>query len=70
MPAKAPRTNTLDLIALADASAETGVHPRTIRRWIADGRLPGYRLGPRLLRVDRAELHALARRIPTAGGDR
>lgn len=53
-------------VSLADASEHVGVSERTIRRWIADGRLAGYRVGPRLLRVDRAELDALFAAIPTA----
>jgi excisionase family DNA binding protein len=39
----------------------------TIRRRIADGTLTGFRLGPRMLRVDLNELDAF-RPIPTAGG--
>lgn len=53
-------------VSLAQASEHVGVSERTIRRWIADGRLAGYRVGPRLLRVDRAELEALFSAIPTA----
>jgi excisionase family DNA binding protein len=51
-----------------DAAAEMlSVSPRTIRRMISRGELAGYRLGPRLLRVDEAEVQALLRRIPTVG---
>lgn len=53
-------------VSLAQASDHVGVSDRTIRRWIADGRLVGYRVGPRLLRVDRAELEALFSALPTA----
>lgn len=53
-------------VSLAQAAEHVGVSERTIRRWIADGRLAGYRVGPRLLRVDRAELEALFSAIPTA----
>ncbi len=50
------------------ASAEyVGCNPRTIRRYIAAGRITGYRMGPRLIRVDLTELDALLRPIPTAG---
>lgn len=52
-------------VSLAQASEHVGVSERTIRRWIADGRLAGYRVGPRLLRVDCAELEALFSAIPT-----
>jgi excisionase family DNA binding protein len=42
---------------------------KTIRRYIAQGRLTGYRFGPRRLLVDLDEVDALLRPIPTAGGD-
>ena len=43
------------------------VSPRTIRRYVAEGKLTGYRVGGKLLRVDLDEVDALAHRIPTAG---
>lgn len=52
---------------IADAAARHGVHPRTIRRRIAEGSLTGYRFGPHLLRVSPDEVDALLRPIPTAG---
>jgi len=54
--------------SVADAAAYADVSSRTIRRWIATGRLPGYRVGPRLVKVDLADLDAIVRPIPTAGG--
>lgn len=55
------------LVSLAEAADYAGVAPRTIRRYIAAGRVTGHRLGPRLIRVDLNELDALLRPIPTAG---
>lgn len=50
-----------------DAAAEhLGVCTRTIRNYIAEGRLTGYRIG-RLIRLDAAEVDALAKPIPTVG---
>ena len=46
-----------------------GVSTKTMRRYIADGRITGYRAGPRLIRIDLNELDAMLRPIPTAGGD-
>lgn len=42
-------------VSLAEIAAEVGVHPRTIRRYIAAGRITAWRVGPRLLRVDADE---------------
>ena len=44
------------------------VSEKTLRRMIAAGIVPGYRVGPRLLRVDLNELDALASAVPTARG--
>ena len=45
--------------SLAQAAARTRVSVRTLRRWIAQGRLPAYRAGPRLLRVDPQDVDAM-----------
>lgn len=45
-----------------------GVTDRTLRRYVAEGKLPAYRLGTRLLRFKQADLDNLLRPIPTAGG--
>lgn len=50
--------------SVADGAKYAAVSGRTIRRCIAAGRIKGYRLGPRVLRVDLDELDALLR-----GGD-
>jgi excisionase family DNA binding protein len=33
-----------------------GVDVKTVRRWIAHGRLTAYRVGPRLIRIDRESI--------------
>jgi excisionase family DNA binding protein len=38
------------------------VSDKTMRRWIRDGRVKAFRLGPRLVRVDRESLLKLARK--------
>lgn len=53
---------------LAEAAGYMGCDQRTIRRYVAAGKLHGYRLGTRLIRVDLSELDAMLRPIPTAGG--
>jgi excisionase family DNA binding protein len=52
-------------VSLVAAAIILGCHTRTVRRYIADGRLTGYRMGPRLIRVDMAEVEALLHPIPT-----
>lgn len=54
------------LISLAEAATYYGVSTKTIRRWIADGRIEGYRVGPRLLRVRVESLDSATRRLATA----
>nr|WP_237211713.1 helix-turn-helix domain-containing protein [Rhodococcus ruber] len=54
------------LVSVAQAAEELGVCGRTIRNRISDGTITGYRLGPRLLRVDLDELDALLRPVATA----
>lgn len=53
--------------SIANAAELLDVNPKTIRRWISAGRLTGYRVGPRIIRVDLTELEALARAVPTGG---
>jgi excisionase family DNA binding protein len=52
------------LVTIAVAAQYADVHPVTLRRWIAAGRLPAYRVGPRLLKIDRDELEEIIRPIP------
>lgn len=52
--------------SLNEAAERVGVSTRTLRRWIAAGRLTGYRVGPQLIRLDPAEVDALLRPIPSA----
>ena len=53
-PAPAPRWATL-----TDAAGRAGVDPKTLRRWIASGLLPAYRMGPRRVRIDLNDLDAV-----------
>jgi excisionase family DNA binding protein len=43
---------------IIEAAKYLGVTDRTIREMIADGRITGYRNGPRLIRVDLNEIDA------------
>jgi excisionase family DNA binding protein len=57
-------------VSLADAAEHVGVTTRTLRRWIAAGTLPAYRVGPRLVRVNLDDLEELMRPIAAAAGKR
>jgi len=42
----------------------------TLRRWIREGKITGYRIGDRVIRVDLDEIDALMKPLPvTSGGD-
>jgi excisionase family DNA binding protein len=56
------------LVSLSLAATYADVSTRTLRRYISQGRLIGYRVGPRLVKIDLNELDQLARPIPTARG--
>ncbi|MEB3049003.1 excisionase family DNA-binding protein [Mycolicibacter sp. MYC123] len=49
--------------SIAQAAQYLGVSDMSVRRWIAQGRLSAHRIGPRLIRLDRAELLNFGRRI-------
>ena len=55
------------LATLPDAAKYVGVTDRTLRRWVADGVIQGYRLGRKTVRVDLNEVDdKLCKPIPTA----
>jgi len=55
-----------ELIGLPEAAEQCGVHYRTFRRWVSDGRISAVRVGPKLLKVDANDLAQLLQ--PTGGG--
>lgn len=60
-------TSARKLVRLSEAAEVAGVHRLTLRRWIAEGRLTAVRVGPRLIKVDIAELESL---LQPVGGAR
>lgn len=48
-----------ELMSLQEAADYCDVSYRSIRRWIADGRINAVRVGPRLLKVAPADLDAI-----------
>jgi len=55
------------LATLTEAADYTGRHRVTLRRWIAEGKITGYRQGDKLLMVDLDELDKLTRPVTFAG---
>lgn len=55
------------LITLDAAAEYLDVSACTVRRMIGRGELIAYRVGKRLLRIDRAQLEASITPLPTAG---
>ena len=52
-------------LTIRQAADIVGVCPKTIRRRIADGTITGYRMGPRIIRVNLDEVHErLGKPIP------
>lgn len=48
-----------DLLTTAEAANLLNVSPVTISRWVKQGRLTAYRIGPRVVRIRRGDLEAL-----------
>lgn len=68
MPARrAVRRQESDLMTVTEAADLLRVHPRTIGRFIEDGRLPGYQVGGKIIRIRRSDVEGLLTRIPSAG---
>lgn len=57
---------TRRLLTIEEAAAYTSLSTRTIRRRIADGALPAFRVGPRSIRVRPEHLEQLLLPIPNA----
>jgi excisionase family DNA binding protein len=57
-----------NLVSVQKGAEYSGLSYKTIRRYIANGQLTGYRIGKKLIRVDLDELDALLKPIPTASG--
>ncbi|MET8428354.1 helix-turn-helix domain-containing protein [Nocardia sp. NPDC059091] len=55
-----PTPGGAPLVTIQEAAKTVSVTERTVRNWISNGLLTGYRFGPKIIRVDREELLALA----------
>jgi excisionase family DNA binding protein len=59
--------NAPQFITISEAADLWHVHPRTVRRRIAEGALTAYRVGPHLIRIDANELKSVMVKIPNRG---
>jgi excisionase family DNA binding protein len=60
---------SLKLISVEAAAAHLSISPRSVRRYIAEGTLRGYRIaGRRLVRVNQDDVDALIAPIPAVSG--
>ncbi|NCD19879.1 MAG: helix-turn-helix domain-containing protein [Actinobacteria bacterium] len=59
MAVRRQETGNRGMVSLAEAAELAGLSIRTLRRRIADGELPAYRTGPRLIRVHPDDLATL-----------
>ena len=57
----------MDLITITEAAATLGVHPRTLRRWLAAGRLRYVRLPSGRRRLVRRDLDELLEPVRMSG---
>lgn len=61
-----PASDIPRYVSIADAADAFGVHHSTIRRWISEGRIRGYRFGERIIRVCLTEIEESATPLATA----
>lgn len=63
-----PRASRRQYASSFDAAARVGASTKVIRRWIASGHLAGYRMRPRLLRLDPVSSTRSSWRLPVMHG--
>lgn len=54
------------MLTVDEAAAFLGVHPMSVRRYMDQGRLRYYRLGPRMYRLDMNDVRDLLKEVPAA----
>lgn len=55
------------LITIKDAAERFAVTPKTVRRWIADGKIEAHRCGGRLIRIDVHSLYMMREPVQFKG---
>jgi len=62
----APAATGTRYLSLSEAANVLGVHPKTLRRKIADGKITAYRVGTRRIVIKAEDLESLLEPIPAA----
>lgn len=62
-PTTTPPAPAPELWTMRETADYLGVSTDSVRRWIAAGRLRAYRYGPRLVRIDAADVMRARRQI-------
>lgn len=55
-------------VRIGEAAKYLGVSTKTVRNWISSGRVPGYRVGGRIIRIKKSELDRLIQGDRMPGG--
>ena len=62
-----PQSHSVAFVSLDDCAAYLGLSRKTVRRYVASGDIPAYKVGRRALRVDLDVVdHVLVRPLPTS----
>ena len=65
VPLAKPDLTSSGFATITEAADHLRCSTKTVRRYIATGRLAAFRVGPRMLRIETSDLDALIRAIPT-----
>lgn len=60
-------TDVSRLMGMEAAARFLDISPRTLRRWVREGRIRAYRVGPRLVRFSPADLKQLVQPMTEKG---
>jgi len=52
-----------ELVDVRQAAERINVSPKTIRKWIRNGTLRAYRVGPSMIRLDTADIDSLVQAV-------
>jgi excisionase family DNA binding protein len=68
-PTADPALRDRQLVTVAQVAAVTGTSPDSVKKWIAEGKLPAIMLGPSTLRIRITDVDKLIDGLITSGGN-